>query len=398
LLISGGASAAPQWTDASTISVGTATNLAGGAAGSVPYQSGASTTTFLGIGAANTVLTSSGTAPQWSTSLTLAGSVSTTAATITTGNLAFTGTAQRITGDMSNATVASRVMFQSSTTNGQTSVGLIPNGTSTTSQINFETSSTDVTNASYLQVRNTGSESGFDSNKRGTGSYLPMTFYTGGSERVRIDTSGNVGIGGTADAYAKIHVLGTLPTSATFTNGIRISGTIPSGTTGGCSVFQSAPTTQAASFTLASLVHFSAQSQVFGAGSVITSQYGFVADSSLTGATNNYGFFSNIASSAGRWNFYANGTAANYFAGNVGIATTSPGSALDVKGTLRLSGSTSGYVGLSPAAAAGSTTYTLPSADGTTGQFLSTNGSGTLSWSSAGGGAQDYIVQSYGVV
>lgn len=67
-------------------------------------------------------------------------------------------------------------------------------------------------------------------------------------------------------------------------------------------------------------------------------------------------------------------------AGNVGIGTSSPGSILDVKGTLRLSGATSGYVGLSPAAAAGSTTYTLPAADGTNGQVLSTNGSGTLSW------------------
>lgn len=68
--------------------------------------------------------------------------------------------------------------------------------------------------------------------------------------------------------------------------------------------------------------------------------------------------------------------------GNVGIGTTSPGSALDVKGTLRLSGATSGYVGLAPAAAAGSTTYTLPAADGTSGQVLSTNGSSTLSWAS----------------
>ena len=66
--------------------------------------------------------------------------------------------------------------------------------------------------------------------------------------------------------------------------------------------------------------------------------------------------------------------------GSVGIGTTAPGSALDVKGTLRLSGSTSGYVGLQPAAAAGSTTYTLPAADGTGGYVLSTNGSGVLSW------------------
>lgn len=34
----------------------------------------------------------------------------------------------------------------------------------------------------------------------------------------------------------------------------------------------------------------------------------------------------------------------------------------------------------------GTVTYTLPGADGTSGQVLSTNGSGTLSWASAGGG------------
>lgn len=66
---------APQWTAPSTITVGKATNLDGGAAGSVPYQSGAGATTFLGIGAANTVLTSSGSAPQWSTALTLSGNI-----------------------------------------------------------------------------------------------------------------------------------------------------------------------------------------------------------------------------------------------------------------------------------------------------------------------------------
>jgi hypothetical protein len=79
-------------------------------------------------------------------------------------------------------------------------------------------------------------------------------------------------------------------------------------------------------------------------------------------------------------------------AGNVGIGTTSPGSKLDVKGTLRLSGSNTGYVGITTAADAGSTTYTLPSTDGTNGYVLSTNGSGTLSWVSAAG-ASSYWVQ-----
>ena len=38
---------APQWTAASSVTIGTATNLAGGAQGSIPYQSAASTTVFL---------------------------------------------------------------------------------------------------------------------------------------------------------------------------------------------------------------------------------------------------------------------------------------------------------------------------------------------------------------
>jgi hypothetical protein len=66
--------------------------------------------------------------------------------------------------------------------------------------------------------------------------------------------------------------------------------------------------------------------------------------------------------------------------GKVGINNTNPGSTLDAKGTLRLSGATTGYVGLAPAAAAGNYTYTLPSSDGTSGQILSMDSSGTLSW------------------
>jgi hypothetical protein len=53
--------------------------------------------------------------------------------------------------------------------------------------------------------------------------------------------------------------------------------------------------------------------------------------------------------------------------------------------TLFLKGSTSGTVGLKAAATAGSTTYTLPSADGTANQVLKTNGTGTLSWATVNG-------------
>lgn len=86
---------APVWTSGSSISVNTATNLAGGATGSVPYQSGASTTTFLSIGAANTVMTSTGTAPQWGTSLTGLTGVSSSSITntsLTSGRVVYSTT------------------------------------------------------------------------------------------------------------------------------------------------------------------------------------------------------------------------------------------------------------------------------------------------------------------
>jgi len=79
--------------------------------------------------------------------------------------------------------------------------------------------------------------------------------------------------------------------------------------------YRSGPTTQAAVFTLSVLSHFEAQPAAFGAGSSVTNQYGFRAASGLTGATNNYGFKGDIAAGANRWNFYAEGTAANHFTG-----------------------------------------------------------------------------------
>lgn len=167
-----------------------------------------------------------------------------------------------------------------------------------------------------------------------TGIFFPaadtIAFTEGGVESVRIDSSGNVGIGGTAGAGTKVNTLGTLPSSSNITTSFGADGTIPSTTTNLYSGFTSGATTQATSFTMAAYQHFRAAQTAFGAGSTVTSQQGFFAASSLTGATSNYGFFSNLNAAANSWNFYAGGTANNYFAGNVGIGTTSPAGKLDV--------------------------------------------------------------------
>jgi hypothetical protein len=131
----------------------------------------------------------------------------------------------RITGDFSNATQASRVSFQSSTTNGNTSVQFIPNGTGTVSGLNAYSSS-DVANSSFTQILSVAAtEARFASGQLGTGAYLPMTFQTGGSERMRIDSSGKLLIGKTTTA---VNVAGFQVTvenaAASCTNSKTLSG------------------------------------------------------------------------------------------------------------------------------------------------------------------------------
>ena len=53
--------------------------------------------------------------------------------------------------------------------------------------------------------------------------------------------------------------------------------------------------------------------------------------------------------------------------------------------TIRLNGSTSGFTEIDAPAVAGSNTLVLPTGNGTSGQVLTTNGSGALSWTGAGG-------------
>ena len=62
--------AAPQWVNGSTLSVGTATNLAGGAAGSIPYQTGSGATSMLAAGSGVLV---GGSTPSYSSSPSLTG-------------------------------------------------------------------------------------------------------------------------------------------------------------------------------------------------------------------------------------------------------------------------------------------------------------------------------------
>jgi hypothetical protein len=119
LTVNSGATA-PQYVAQSTLSVGsatTSTNIAGGAAGSVPYNTAAATTAFLSIGTAGQVLTvnSGATAPQYVDQSTLSVGSATTATTATTA----TNVAGGAAGSVPYNTAAATTAFLSIGTAGQ---------------------------------------------------------------------------------------------------------------------------------------------------------------------------------------------------------------------------------------------------------------------------------------
>jgi hypothetical protein len=107
---------------------------------------------------------------------------------------------------MSNATATSRLAFQSSTTNGNTIIQAIPNGTATQTNLLLY-ANTDLSNSAALNIFQNATESTIRGIALGTGAYTPLTFYTGGSERMRLDTSGNLGIGTASPTSSVLHVV-----------------------------------------------------------------------------------------------------------------------------------------------------------------------------------------------
>ena len=107
----------------------------------------------------------------------------------TNGNLTLEGTGRRITGDMSNATIANRLMIQTSAANGDTNLGLLPNGTSQITSLDVYNAA-DPTNASFGQLYAFSGGIGLAAGRKGAGAYQPLLFSAGGAERMRIGVDG----------------------------------------------------------------------------------------------------------------------------------------------------------------------------------------------------------------
>lgn len=145
--------------------------------------------------------------------------------------------------------------------------------------------------------------------------------------------AGKLGVGSTNLTNNLVRVESTFTGSSTM-NAVELVATAGSGVTVDARGFVTGLGTQAASFTVPNLNHFHAIQATFGAGSTVTNQSGFLAGTTLIGATNNYGFRGAIPAGTGRWNLFMDGTADNFLAGNTGI-----GGSAAVNARLRVIGS-----------------------------------------------------------
>ena len=143
------------------------------------------------------------------------------------------------------------------------------------------------------------------------------------TQAMTLTSAGSLGIGTTnLPGQQNLRVSRNI-SGSTIAVGILNEGITQSDVTNFSIMYTSTAQTAAAAFTLSNMVHYYAQQAALGAGSAITTQSGFWAESNLIGATNNYGFRGSIPAAANRWNIYMDGTANNYMAGSLGIGSTS---------------------------------------------------------------------------
>jgi hypothetical protein len=119
---------------------------------------------------------------------TVSGVTGTFTGTITGANFTASGSGGRFLADFTNSTHASRFLFKSSTVNGATVLGIIPNGTSITAQLSLY-DAVDANNAGIVALVIDGSNSYISTSKTGTGTTLGFNIYTNAILALSISTS-----------------------------------------------------------------------------------------------------------------------------------------------------------------------------------------------------------------
>ena len=114
------------------------------------------------------------------------------------GNLTLAGNARFWKADFTSA-VSTRSFFQTTTLNGATTVGVMPNGTGTQAYLSLHNTS-DTSNYSQLAIGADTSSHLINSTRGGTGAFNPIYIQMGGATRIAVFPSGRVGINETTDS------------------------------------------------------------------------------------------------------------------------------------------------------------------------------------------------------
>lgn len=154
---------------------------------------------------------------------------------------------QRILGQFSGSTTPNNnTVFQTRNALSRTEIYAAPASSSTNSSW-IAANANDITNCSKIAINAQSADCRLVSGINGTGTYLPLTFYTNNAEQMRITTAGGVSFGATGTAYG---TSGQVLTSAgnasptwttlssspiasmdVFTTGTSATWTIPTGVT-----------------------------------------------------------------------------------------------------------------------------------------------------------------------
>lgn len=212
-----------------------------------------------------------------------------------------------------------------------------------------------------------------------------------------------MGVGTTASAGRGITVANAALTG-TDQIGVGALHTASSASTGSVTGFQANPATAASAFTTATMAGFNAGAFTKGSGSTITRAINYYGVAQSVGTNN--AFLADNSAFSGNYFINQSGTTTNKFGGTIqagdGVSSTASASTLTIAGGATPSdggrvtfyGSTHASKASKIELVSNGVTFTLPTADGSTGQFLKTDGSGNLAFSSATTPGVNYQISS----
>ena len=157
------------------------------------------------------------------------------------GNVSYASNAS-IIGDFTNSTVNNRTIFRPIAANSNPGVYTAPTGTGTAASWQAANSS-NIANASKILIATNGTtDVQLVSGINGTGTYLPLSFYTNGSNQMQLGTAGNLNMvtGGNISTTGNV-IAGnivanqygnSIGTTATYSGNVTASSVIASGSSG----------------------------------------------------------------------------------------------------------------------------------------------------------------------